>query len=295
MFFSSSLVSMLRSFTKYYPFQTPRASLFKILPKIPDGLGVIEAKNGVKYSGYPSGSDDFIVKSLFWFGDFDPWVGTILQSLVRPGEIVCDIGAYIGDTALPLAPCVGDSGHIYCFEPVPLLQEYIEKNVKVNDCNCITSVPLAISNCSGTLKLALPKGKLGDSGIVEENKSAPLEEIIDVDVTTFDIWRKNNGISQVAVVKVDVECHEFEVLTGMEDALRNHHIGSIVFERHECDKDDPVFQLLHRYGYKVFRIHKGNIKTEVVELGRSARFRETSDYVAVIENSEFEQRLINTL
>ena len=296
MFFSSYLVNALRAFTKHYPFQTPRASLFKLLPKIPDNLGTIQAKGGIKYAGYPGGGDDYIVKSLFWFGDFDPWVGAVLQSLVRPGEIVCDIGAYIGDTALPLAHCVGHSGHIYCFEPVPFLQKCIEKNVTANNFDCITSVSLALSDRSGTLKLALPKGKLGDSGIVEEGELNSLEETIDVEVTTFDSWRQANGIAQVAVAKVDVELHELEVLKGMEDALSAHHVGSVVFERHEsCNEDDPVFQLLHRYGYKVFRIHKGNVKTEVVELGQAARFRETSDYVAVIENSEFEQRLKNSL
>ena len=289
------LFKIFRALTKRYPFQTPRASLLRHLPDVPNNFGMFQIKDGVKYVAYPTGSD-IIVKSLFWLGNFDPWVSTVLKYLVHPDEVVCDIGAYIGDTAIPLAQCVGSSGHIYCFEPVPLLYECLEKNLRANSVSCITSIPLALSDHPGQLKLHIPKQQLGRSRIMEEKQLNSIQESTEVSVTTFDLWMKNSGIAQVAVVKIDVESHELEVLKGMEDTLSAHHIGSIVFERHRhCEPTDPVVQLLHYYGYKIFRIHKGIIKTEIVELGCSAHLRKTSDYVAVIENSEFEHRLISCL
>jgi FkbM family methyltransferase len=190
---------------------------------------------------------------------------------------------------------MGSLGHIYCFEPVPLLYECLEKNVKANSISCITLIPLALSDSPGKLKLDIQGGELGMSRIVEENQLNSLQNSIEVNVTTFDLWMKDSGIAQVAVVKIDVEDHELEVLKGMEDSLSKHHIGSIVFERHkDCDTTDAVVQLLQRHGYKIFRIYKGLLKTEVVELGCSANFKKTSDYVAVIENSEFERRLLSS-
>lgn len=285
--------NVLRTITKRYPFQTPRASLLERLPNVPDNFGIFQSKSGIRYVAYPNGSD-LIVKNLFWLGDFDPWVGTVLKCLAHPDEVVCDIGAYIGDTSLPIANGMGSLGHIYCFEPVPLLYECLEKNVKANSISCITLIPLALSDSPGKLKLDIPDDELGMSRIVEENELNSVPNSIEVNVTTFDLWMKDSGIAQVAVVKIDVEDHELEVLKGMEDTLSKHQIGSIVFERHkDCDTTDAVVQLLQRHGYRIFRIYKGILKTEVVELGCSASFRKTSDYVAVIEDSEFERRLLS--
>jgi len=285
--------NVLRTFTKRYPFHIPRASLLERLPNVPDNFGIFQSKSGIRYVAYPNGSD-FIVKNIFWLGDFDPWVATVLKCLAHPDEVVCDIGAYIGDTSLPLANCMGSLGHIYCFEPVPLLYECLEKNVKANSISCITSIPLALSDRPGKLKLD-PGGDLGMSQIVEENQLNSRQNSIEVNVTTFDLWMKDSGIAQVAVVKIDVEDHELEVLKGMKDTLSKHHIGSIVFERRQdCDTTDAVVQLLQRHGYRIFRIYKGILKTEVVELGCSATYlKKTYDYVAVIENSEFERRLLS--
>ena len=45
-----------------------------------------------------------------------------------------------------------------------------------------------------------------------------------------NFWLKDNGISQVAVCKVDVEGHELEVFEGMKNSLNAGQIGNIVFE-----------------------------------------------------------------
>src|SRR5437763_173826 len=98
--------AVLRALTRRYPFQTPRASLLRRLPDVPADGGALTARGGIRYPAYPPGGD-LVVKNLYWFGDFDPWVGRTLARLVRPGDIACDVGANIGDTTLPLARTVG--------------------------------------------------------------------------------------------------------------------------------------------------------------------------------------------
>jgi hypothetical protein len=85
----------LRLLTRLYPFQFPRTSLVASLPSVPENFGTFRAKNGLRIAAYPNGCD-YVVKNLFWFGNFEPWITTVLQYLVRPGETICDTGANIG-------------------------------------------------------------------------------------------------------------------------------------------------------------------------------------------------------
>jgi FkbM family methyltransferase len=285
-------LSALRRLTRYYPFQQPRARLLKRLPDVPKGFGAFEAKNGIKYVAYPSGQD-YIVKNLFWFGDFEPWITSMIGCLVRPGEIVCDIGANIGDTALQIMPYLGSWGHIYCFEPVPILQTCLIENLNANNVSCVTLVPKALSDSSERLTMGVHAVQPGWSRITKDNDAHSGCENIEVEVTTFDIWLEDSGISQIAVCKVDVEGHELEVFEGMSRSLNAGIIGSIVFERHErCTPADSIAKVLSDHHYRVFRIYKSFLKTKAMELmDDRTHLRGTDDYVAVIKDSVFEKRI----
>lgn len=285
------VLSYLRTVTKYYPFQQPRASLLKRLPDVPKEFGCFQAKNGIKYVAYPCGQD-YIVKNLFWFGDFEPWITFMIRCLIKSGEVVCDIGANIGDTALQILPYLGSSGHIYCFEPVPVLQACLVENLKANNVSSISLVPKVLSNCCGQLIMTVPVTQPGWSKIINNNTDS-VSENIEIEVITFDDWLKESNISQVAVCKVDVEGHELEVFEGMKNSLRAGKIGSIIFERHQqCNTTDAVVKFLYDFNYKIFRIYKSFLKTEALELlNHQTYLRKTADYIAVLEGSIFEQRL----
>ncbi len=97
-----------RTFTRLYALNTPRARILAQLPAIPETQGDIVGRKGQIFKGYYRGCDE-ISRNLYWFGDFDPWVGFTLRKLAKPGEIALDIGANIGVTALELARAVGAS------------------------------------------------------------------------------------------------------------------------------------------------------------------------------------------
>ena len=282
----------LRALTRCYPFQVARGSLSARLPDVPRGVGAFQAKRKIKYVAYATGQD-FIVKNLFWFGEFEPWVIMVIGFLVRPNEVVCDIGANMGDTALQLFSYVGSSVYIYCFEPVPLLCKCLSENLKANHVSSVIIVPYALSDWSGQSIMVIPKKEPGHSSLIDAARPNLCQETIKVEVTTLDTWLRKSGIPQVACCKIDVEGHELEVLRGMKDALNSRCIGSIVFERHkDCDARDPVIELLCHHNYRVFRLYKGLLKVGVVELGYKRKYlQKTDDYVAVIEGSVFEERL----
>jgi hypothetical protein len=103
------IIQLLRALTSHYPLNTPRASILRLLPEIPEGFDEFVGKNGIRYKRCLIDVDE-VSRSLFWFGDFDPWVNIALKRFSRPGSVAIDIGANIGATALVLAKAVGPTG-----------------------------------------------------------------------------------------------------------------------------------------------------------------------------------------
>jgi FkbM family methyltransferase len=270
----------LRAFTRHYPLNTPRASILARLPAIPETQGEFVGKSGHIFKAYYTGNDD-ISRSLYWFGDFDPWVGSTLRKLAEPGEIALDIGANIGATALDLARGVGAQGKVVCFEPVPDNLERLRANLEANRTVNIEVEPIALSDIDGHAGFQFNRAYPGRSTL------GPLEssnQSSRVAVRAFDSWAHERGFAHFGVAKIDVEGHEERVFAGMATTLAARKIDAFVFERHlpRETHSDAVHGLLETSGYRVFRIFKSPMRVYYVPVARTCSGRETSDFVAVL-------------
>lgn len=289
-------INILRNITKHYPLNSPRFSLLRYLPSVPSPLeyGPFICKAGIKFVAFPPG-DDYVVKSSFWFGDFDPWVTAILKKLATEGEVVCDIGANIGDTSITLARAVGSGGKVYCFEPVPFLAQCLIENLKANNLHHHSIVvPVALSDHMGTVRLFTPVGQPGMTRIVTEVSAESDDLVYNIEANTFDTWAENEGVEKVSVCKIDVEGHEEAVFRGMARSLSRGSILSILFESHEnLTSQSPVVTQLACYGYVVFRIHKRLRGVSVIPVDEIFFWggEPTQDYVALFKGSHAIKRL----
>ena len=76
----------------------------------------------------------------FAYGTWEPEVSLAAASAVKQGMTVIDVGAHIGYHTLLFAKCVGPSGHVFSFEPLPENFALLRKNVELNclnlNCEC---------------------------------------------------------------------------------------------------------------------------------------------------------------
>lgn len=276
-----------RALLRHYPFLTPRASLLERLPAVPAGLRGFAARHG-RIVGYHPGRDH-VCASLYWFGDFDPWVDRTLARLARPGEVALDVGANIGATALALKRALGAPGTLVAFEPHPRNARLLRDNVAANRLSGVWIEELGLSDAEGTLELEEPAGQPGMAR-VREGAGAALR----VRMRTLDAWLADARLPhRIAVCKIDVEGHEERAFAGMRDTLRAGRIEAFVLERHRPAADDPVLGLLAQAGYDLLRIEKSPLAVHYVELGAPPRARPTSDYVAVLRGGNARARLVN--
>ena len=130
-----------------------------------------------------------------------------LFALVRPGMIVLDIGANIGETALQFGKLAGPSGHVYAFEPDPGTFEKLKQHIDDNHAANITAFNFGLGDSEGTFTLEQNEKHSGGNRIGSGSG-------IQVHIRKGDSVVSAENIVP-ALVKIDVEGFEERVLNGL--------------------------------------------------------------------------------
>ncbi len=140
----------------------------------------------------------------------------IMNSYLKPGMVVVDVGANIGYLTIIAARLVGPEGKVYTVEPDKSNLKFIKKNIQNNGFDNIEVLPCAAGATSGTREFHLyGEGNL-DSFYARPD--LPALETVTVDTVRLDDVVK----CKVDFVKIDVEGAEIEVLLGMDDILASN-------------------------------------------------------------------------
>lgn len=223
--------------------------------------GINPARSGLKITSLPWGADirvnvgESIGSSIWLRGVHDLEVVESLWRLVEPGAKVVDVGANIGYMTGLMAVRAGRSGSVVAFEPHPLLNAHLEFNVgllgRLRGASVVEVHRVGISSVSGDGFLGAGPEWDGNQGVASITQGVTdARDVFTIRVTTLD---KVLGMTEVAVMKVDTEGHEYHVLLGAQRLLENGLVRTIVYEDHG-GASSSVHALLRGFGYEVFVI-----------------------------------------
>jgi len=167
----------------------------------------------IDYKGYTIRgiADDELKKELF--AD----VYKMRHVAISKGDVVLDIGAFRGETAIVFADSVGKTGRVYAFEPIKASYEIMERNIRDNGLNgIIEPVNLGCSSRIQTTAAVSSEGGAPWTFISDDDGSTPVE------LTTVDEFVSSNTIEKVDFIKMDVEGFENDVLLGAKKVLQTH-------------------------------------------------------------------------
>lgn len=175
-----------------------------------------------------------------------------LLHFLKEEDIFVDVGANIG------AYTVLASGVIGCnsvsIEPVPTTYNILEKNIQLNNIeNKVLALNLAMGSNSGYTYFT----SCNDSTnrVVLKKPETDSADIIKVKVKSLDDVL--SAIRCPALIKVDVEGYEYEVIKGANSILKNENLKAIIIELNGGGKnygfnEDEIHNILLSFGFNPY-------------------------------------------
>ena len=163
-----------------------------------------------------------------------------VRQLDDPGFIL-DVGANIGLAATLFAHFNRDRT-IYCFEPLLSNVALISRN-----CPGARIVPYAVGAAPGRVRLDVDADGVIASRIPCQWPTSPAE----FDVISLDQFSAAEGVGEVALLKIDAEGMEDDILDGAVTTLRHTHL--VVLETHGRARHHGVLRRLREQGYRIDR------------------------------------------
>lgn len=174
----------------------------------------------------------FIVVDLLDFETYQHtipgiWNGSsemILQDmLLNEGKVFLDIGANQGIFSLHASKLAGQRGRVIAVEPQPRLAEALRGSKQVNQFGQLKVVEAAAGNRCGQTSFFIPSTSSGIGSIIKSHASqGHRASCITVHMTSVDQIVEDTGLTEVDLIKVDVEGSEIEVFQGARNTLLNH-------------------------------------------------------------------------
>jgi len=147
----------------------------------------------------------------FWRGDYEPEKTQAIEHVVRPGDVVFDIGAHVGYYTVLMAQIVGDAGQVIAFEPRKINRDFLKRHLKVNRCANVTVREACVGEKTGPARLETRVGT--GTGHVSAQGNVP------VAMVALDDLVAQGELPLPDFIKMDVEGNELGGLTGATNVI----------------------------------------------------------------------------
>lgn len=207
------------------------------------GFNAIKAcRNGTMLYGV---NDRYIGKSLEVYGEFSYFEQKIFSQLIKPGQLVLDVGANIGVHTLCFSKLVGEGGAVYAFEPQRIVFQQLCANIALNSIMNTACLQNAVGEAPGSLMVPVfdfrEVDNYGGLGLGEWSKGEK------VSVITIDSLK----LKRCHFIKADVEGMEVHVLKGARETIE-HFKPLMYVENDREDKSKELIKYIASLGYRLF-------------------------------------------
>lgn len=217
--------------------------------------------------------------------DFENRIRRVYQAVLRPGDIVVDVGAHVGLHTLPIAAAVAPAGRVYAVEPLPVGRKTLRRRLffKPRLRRVVEIMDCALGDADGEAEFVIAVHAPAFSGLRERPYDIPTDlRKIPVTVRKFDSLFLE--LPSLRYVKVDAEGGECDIFRGAAGSLRKFR-PLVTFEFGVCAlKEYPITpadmaEIWFTLDYKLFDI-RGRLLETRADFIKSAEEQNVWDYVA---------------
>ncbi len=173
--------------------------------------------------------------------DHDQNMLPLLKEFIKNGDVVLDIGAFIGDHTIYYSKLVGDNGSVIAFEPNRDSFFCLEHNLKAY--KNVELINSAIGKEYGFVRTVDVLGNIGMNFLIPDN----LGGIVIYSLNQMEIDR-------IDFIKIDVEGFELDVLIGGKETINKFkptmliEINDATLSRQGISRND-IFAWLQENNY----------------------------------------------
>lgn len=142
---------------------------------------------------------------------------------IAPGDVVVEAGAYLGYYSMYFCKQVGPTGHVYGIELQPDCYEVLDKNFAENFSGSSTAINCGVLDARGVVEAYCHKNHANSfrSDVLLKACHAPMEDFATLTVRTDSLENifRDNGISNVKLLTIQVNGSEVEALQGLGDGF----------------------------------------------------------------------------
>ena len=193
---------------------------------------------------------DGIGRQLYYFGTLDRHVFSFLDTYLRPGFNVVDVGANIGMYAYFAAKRVAPEGLVVGFEPNSGVFSRLQINADLPN---VRLLKMAIGDRTGRVNLVVTE----DSAKSFDDRNGASTKAVTVECRTLDPFIATDfGVDNVDYLKVDTEGFDYFVLLGAEALFRKQAVGLLQIE---CTANNvEIYDFLRDHGYRLCDLVPGH-------------------------------------
>jgi FkbM family methyltransferase len=204
--------------------------------------------------------------SIYLLGGFEPKTLALYRKLVRPGDLVLDIGANVGSHTLPLAQLVAASGQVIAFEPTAFAIAKLRANLALNAELIPRVVPvqamLVASDGDALDKEIFSSWPLEQAPGLHHVHKGRLMSTAGAIAVPLDDWVESANPARIDFIKIDVDGHEPAVFLGARKTLARFR-PTILLEmapylfRDQSDAFEAMLEQLATTGYTMIEVATG--------------------------------------
>lgn len=178
--------------------------------------------------GYRVSSDDQYLAAMGH--DFEPHMVQLFRVLVGEKDVVADIGANIGLTALLFS---GLARQVYAFEPSPSTFKILHVNLDANGAHNVEAINLGLGQRAETLTITFAKNNRSGGFVSEKIRPSDGHMTEEICIDTLDNFFAANR-QPPTFLKIDVEGFEQNVVKGGTGFLAKHKPTVVMEMNHFC-------------------------------------------------------------
>jgi len=177
-----------------------------------------------------------------WLGSYEYHKQKALQKELEIGDVVYDIGANVGFYSLLASVLVGETGHVYSFEPFPENLRELRRHLEMNRITNCTVVDAAVSSADGQAIFDPSDDRC--TGRLAANGSIPVRTV------ALDGLVLRKEIRPPTLLKIDIEGAELECLQGASNSIQEYR-PLIFLATHGQEIHSSCTELLTNWNYQL--------------------------------------------